>query len=111
MEISSEAPKSSLSTKLIFILFGVASLLGWNALLTELELFDFFLHSMNPFVSFSFLNYILNIAFLFLLMIKKDLFSLKFQLIGGIIGSIVFLILIPACTLLLEQDSYAFFPS
>ncbi len=107
MEISSEAPKSSLSTKLIFILFGVASLLGWNALLTELELFDFFLHSMNPFVSFSFLNYILNIAFLFLLMIKKDLFSLKFQLIGGIIGSIVFLILIPACTLLLEKDSYA----
>ena len=79
MEKERGIPQSTFLTKLIFILFGVASLLGWNALLTELDFFDFFLKSMNPFVSFSFLNYILNIAFLWLLMIKKDLFSLKFQ--------------------------------
>jgi equilibrative nucleoside transporter 1/2/3 len=107
MDIENEAPKGNLSTKIIFILFGVASLLGWNALLTELDFFDFFLHSMNPYVSFSFLNYILNIAFLCLLMIKKDLFPLKFQLIGGIVGSIAFLILIPAFTIILEKDSFA----
>ena len=107
MEVESGAPKSYLSTKIIFILFGVASLLGWNALLTELDFFDFFLHKMNPYVSFSFLNYILNIGFLCLLMIKKDFFSLKFQLIGGIIGSMIFLIVIPMFTLLLEKDSFA----
>ena len=107
MDVESGAPKSYLSTKIIFILFGVASLLGWNALLTELDFFDFFLHKMNPYVSFSFLNYILNIGFLCLLMIKKDFFSLKFQLVGGIIGSMIFLIIIPMFTLLLEKDSLA----
>ena len=61
---------------------------------------------MNPFVSFSFLNYILNIAFLFLMMWKKDLFPLKVQLIGGIIGSIIFLIIIPMFTIILERDSF-----
>ena len=100
-----ESPKSYFSTKLIFILFGVASLLGWNALLTELKFFNNFLSDMKPYVSFSFLNYILNILFLFLMMWKKNLFSLKFQLIGGIIGSIIFLILIPTCTILLEKNS------
>ena len=100
-----ESPKSHFSTKLIFILFGVASLLGWNALLTELKFFNNFLSDMKPYVSFSFLNYILNILFLFLMMWKKNLFSLKFQLIGGIIGSIIFLILIPTCTILLNKNS------
>jgi len=100
-----ESPKSYFSTKLIFILFGVASLLGWNALLTELKFFNNFLSDMKPYVSFSFLNYILNILFLFLMMWKKNLFSLKFQLIGGIIGSIIFLILIPTCTILLDKNS------
>ena len=105
MDEESGAPKSYFSTKIIFILFGVASLLGWNALLTELDFFQFFLEKMNPYVSFSFLNYILNIGFLCLLMIKKDLFSLKFQLIGGIIGSMIFLIIIPMFTLILEKNS------
>ena len=105
MENEKGAPQSYVSTKIIFILFGVASLLGWNALLTELEFFFFFVPSMNPFVSFSFLNYILNILFQCILMIKKDLFQLKFQLMVGIIGSIVFLIIIPMFTIFLERDS------
>ena len=105
MEQESGAPKGNFGIKLIFILFGVASLLGWNALLTELKFFNNFLSDMKPYVSFSFLNYILNILFLFLMMWKKNLFSLKFQLIGGIIGSIIFLILIPTCTILLDKNS------
>ena len=105
-QLNSDSPKGSLYTKIIFILFGVASLLGWNALLTELIFFDFFVPTMNPFVSFSFLNYILNIAFLFLMMWKKDLFPLKVQLIGGIVGSIIFLIIIPMFTIILERDSF-----
>ena len=106
MEKDSNAPSSYFSTKLIFILFGVGSLLGWNALLTELDFFQFFVPSMNPFVSFSFLNYILNIVFQCLLTIKKDLFPLKFQLILGIVGSIAFLILIPMFTIILKEDSF-----
>ena len=98
-------PKGSTSIKLIFILFGVASLLGCNALLTELSFFAHFLPSMNPYVSIPFLNYFLNIIFQFLLFCKKDLFPLKCQLIGGVVGSIVFLIVIPLFTVILEKDS------
>ena len=101
---SSSPPPSYFSTKVIFILFGVDSLLGWNALLTELGFFNHFIPRMKPYTSFSFLNYFLNIVFQFLIFCKRDLFSLKFQLIGGIIGSIVFLILIPLCTILLGKD-------
>ena len=98
-------PQGSTSIKLIFILFGVASLLGCNALLTELSFFAHFLPSMNPYVSIPFLNYFLNIIFQFLLFCKKDLFPLKCQLIGGVVGSIVFLIVIPLFTVILEKDS------
>jgi hypothetical protein len=62
---------------------------------------------MDPQVTFPFYNYILNILFQFLLLWKKDLFSLKFQLMVGVIGSIVFLIVIPGFTLILEKDSTA----
>jgi equilibrative nucleoside transporter 1/2/3 len=103
-EISPEPPRR-FGYELIFILYGVASLLGWNALLTKLDFFMYYLEGMNPSTSFSFLNFFLNIFFQFLLIIKKDLFPLKFQLIAGIIGSIIFLLAIPATTMLLPKDS------
>jgi hypothetical protein len=101
--LSSHQP--TFGIKLVFILFGIASLLGCNALLTELSFFDHFLHSMNPFVSFPFLNYFLNVAFQIIIFAKKDLFPLKFQLIGGLVGSIFFLVVIPLFTIILEKDS------
>ena len=107
MEEGNSPPQSVLTTKIIFILFGVASLLGWNALLTELSFFNEFLPSMNVFVSFGFLNYILNIGFQFLLMWKKNFLPLKIQLIIGIAGSIFFLIVLPMFTMILENDSFA----
>ena len=105
MEESGESPKIKFGIQLIFIFYGVASLLGWNALLTKLDFFIFFLEGMKPSMSFSFLNFVLNIFFQFLLIIKKDLFPLKLQLIGGIVGSIFFLISIPVSTMLLPKDS------
>lgn len=99
------APQAYCSTKIIFIFFGVASLLGWNALLTELDFFNLFLGSMKPYVSFGFLNYILNILFQFVLVWKKNIFPMKTQLIISIIGSIAFLILIPMSTMIFENDS------
>jgi hypothetical protein len=60
---------------------------------------------MNPFVSFPFLNYFLNVVFQILIFAKKDLFPLKFQLIGGLVGSIFFLVVIPLFTIILEKDS------
>ena len=103
--MSSETPKGNFGIQLIFIFFGIASLLGWNALLTKLDFFTYFLEGMKPSTTFSFLNFILNILFQFLLIIKKDLFPLKCQLITGIIGSIFFLIAIPLSTMLLPKNS------
>ena len=102
---SVEPPKKNFGITLTFILYGVASLLGWNALLTKLDFFSFYLEGMKPSISFSFLNFILNILFQYLLIIKKDLFPLKLQLIGGIVGSIFFLLAIPTSTMFLEKDS------
>ena len=104
-ELATEAPKKNFGIQLIFILYGLSSLLGWNALLTKLDFFTYFLTGMKPSTSFSFLNFILNIFFQFLLIVKKDLFPLKLQLIGGIVGSIFFLIAIPTSTMLLPADS------
>lgn len=101
MEESSNEPKSRFINKVMFIFFGIAALLGWNAILTELDYFTNFLGEMDPPTSFPFLNYILNISFQFILILKKDLIPLKLELTLGILGSIVMLILIPLSSSLL----------
>ena len=103
-EFGSTGPPSAFINKVIFLFLGIASLLGWNALLTKLDFFDYFLSDIKPFRSFSFLNYILNITFQFILIWKKNLVPLKAELIGGIVGSIIFLVLVPLSASLLGQN-------
>lgn len=104
MEAEGEPPKKSIGIQITFIFYGIASLLGWNALLTKLDFFSYFLGDMKPNTTFSFLNFFLNIVFQFILIIKKDLFPLKLQLIVGIVGSILFLIGIPVSTMFLPKN-------
>ena len=106
MEAETESPKPTIGIKITFVLYGVASLLGWNALLTKLDFFIYFLEGMRPATSFSFLNFFLNILFQFILIWKKNLMPLKLQLIGGIVGSILFLIAIPVSTMFLPKDEW-----
>ena len=101
------APKSRCVNKVILTFFGIASLLGWNALLTELDFFNFFLSDINPFISFPFMNYVLNITFQFVLLYKKNIFSLFTELMIGIIGSIVFLVVLPLSAMLLGVNTMA----
>ena len=103
-EQGNNAPPSTFINKVIFLFLGIASLLGWNALLTKLDFFDYFLSDIKPFRSFSFLNYFLNITFQFILIWKKNLISLKAELIGGIVGSIIFLVLVPLSASYLGQN-------
>lgn len=98
-------PKATFSTKVVFTFFGLSSLLGFNVLLTELSFFDKYLGEMNPSLVFNLLNYILNIPFQFLLLCKKDFIPLKTQLIIALVGSIIFLILIPLSTTTFEANS------
>ena len=93
-------PKSRCIHRVILIFFGIASLLGWNALLTQLDFFDYFLSGIKPFRSFPFMNYFLNILFQFLLLYNKKILPLFTELMIGIIGSIAFLVLIPLSAML-----------
>ena len=104
MEEKSNGPPSKFINKVMFIFFGIASLLGWNALLTKLDFFNYFLSDIKPFRSFAFLNFILDITFQFLLIWKKNLFPLLIEIIIGTFGSILFLVLVPLSASLLGKN-------
>ena len=87
-----------------FGLFGIASLLAWNAIIAQIPFFSYYLNSLNPSVSFPLLNKLFNIPLQFLLLIKKKLFPLKLQLIVSIIISIICLISLPCFVFLSETN-------
>ena len=88
-----------------FGLFGIASLLAWNAIIAQIPFFSHYLDSLNPSVSFPLLNKLFNIPLQFILLIKKRLFPLKFQLIFSIIVSIICLICLPFFVFPFEKNS------
>jgi len=103
METKLPEPECTLPIKLSFILFGISSLLPWNAILTQIMFFDTHVNGIKPIKSFSFLNFAFNIVLQFILLWKKDLFKIKYQLILGLASSIIFLIIIPALVITLEH--------
>ena len=102
-----EGPSPQFYHKFIFLMFGIAYLLAWNAILSELVFFIKYVNALNPAVSFGFLNNTPNIIIQFILLWKKDLFPLKSQLIVGIILSIIFLLAIPGFCMFLGVNSFA----
>jgi hypothetical protein len=95
-------PKNTAGKTFIFILFGLTSLLAWNAILTELNFFSINI-KIDPFQYFSFLNFFPNIILQLILLCKKDLFKVKCQLISGLIASIVLIIIIPLLIIFLNS--------
>ena len=98
-------PPINLIKRFIFILFGLASLLGWNAITSELPFFTFYLKKMDPATSFPFLNYALNIVLQFLMLYNRNLVPLKFRLIGGLISGTIIMIILPITVLNMEMNS------
>ena len=90
---------------LCFGLFGIASLLAWNAVIAQIPFFSHYLNSLNPSVSFPLLNKLFNIPLQFILLIRKKIFPLKFQLIFSIVLSIICLISLPFFVFSFEKDS------
>jgi len=88
-----------------FGLFGIASLLAWNAVIAQIPFFSHYLDNLNPSVSFPLLNKLFNIPLQFILLIKKNLYPLKSQLIFSIIVSIICLILLPFFVFSFEKES------
>ena len=102
---SQTPPPVTLGKRIIFILFGLASLLGWNAIMSELPFFRFYLPKMDPDTSFPFLNYALNIVLQFLMLWNRNLVPIKFRLIGGLISGTIIMILLPTVVLVMKQNS------
>ena len=105
METKQPEPEVTKTIRLAFILFGISSLLPWNAILTQITFFDTNVKGIKPLKSFSFLNFAFNIVLQFVLLWKKDLFKIKNQLVLGLAASIVFLILIPTLVIVLKEKA------
>ena len=98
-------PKDSKLISFCFGLFGIASLLAWNAVIAQIPFFTHYLDSLNPSVSFPLLNKLFNIPLQFILLIRKRIFPLKFQLIFSIVVSIICLLCLPFFVFPFEKNS------
>ena len=103
---SKNAPEGGLQMKIIFILFGIGSVLAWNAILSDIGFFNNFEGKYDPPTSFAFLNFALNIVFQFIMIWKKQLISYQIQLLFGLIASIIILVILPIVVLNFEKDSF-----
>ena len=88
-------PQGGLKMKIFFIIFGIGSLLAWNAILSDIGFFIHYQGRYDPSTSFAFFNYALNIVLQFIMIWKKQILSYKIQLTFGLIASIINLIILP----------------
>ena len=105
MENTNESLKGGLKMEICFIIFGVGSLLAWNAILSDISFFINYLGKYDPSTSFAFCNFALNIVFQLIMIWKKQLLSYKVELIIGLIASIISLIALPLVVTAFEKDS------
>ena len=91
--------------EICFVIFGVGSLLAWNAILSDISFFINYQGDYDPSTSFSFCNFALNIVFQLIMIWKKQLLSYKVQLTIGIIASIISLLALPFVVISFEKNS------
>ena len=98
-----------LKMRICFIIFGIGSLLAWNAILSNIGFFMKYQKKYNPSTSFAFFNYSLNISFQFIMIFKKKLISYKTRLIFGLIASIISLVALPFTVTPFDENSLTSF--
>ena len=104
-----EKPEGGLKMRICFIIFGIGSLLAWNAILSDIGFFIYYQGKYKPSTSFAFFNFALNIVFQFIMIFKKQLITYKTQLIFGLIASIISLVALPFTVAPFEKDSLTSF--
>lgn len=104
-ENKANEPIGGLKMEICFIIFGIGSLLAWNAILSDISFFINYQGDYDPSTSFSFLNFVLNIIFQLIMIWKKQFLSYKIQLIFGLIASIVSLVILPIVVISFEKNS------
>ena len=92
--------------KIIFLMFGLGTLLSWNAILSDIDYFNAKQKKFIPDVSFGFLNIFPNVIFQFIILAQKEK-SLKFKpkLMIGLTISILLLSVIPFTVSPFDNDS------
>ena len=100
-----EAPEGGFKMEICFVIYGVGSLLAWNAILSDISFFINYQGDYDPSTSFSFCNFALNIVFQLIMIWKKQLLSYKVQLTIGIIASIISLLALPFVVISFEKNS------
>ena len=103
--ISERNNSSRKFVKFSFLIFGIAGLLAWNTILSDIGFFIYFIPSLDPLFIFPFLNFALNIIFQFILLFKKKLFTYKTQLLFSVTLSGILLIILPLSVISLNKDS------
>ena len=98
-------PEGGLKMKICFIIFGIGSLLAWNAILSDISFFMYYQGKYDPSTSFAFFNFALNILFQFVMIWKKQLLSYKVQLIFGLTASVITLVALPIVVSSFPKDS------
>ena len=98
-------PSGGRKMEICFIIFGIGSLLGWNAILSDISFFMNYQGKYDPSISYPFLNYTPNIIFQLILIWKKQILSYKAQLIIGIVGSMISLVVLPLIVINFEKNS------
>ena len=104
-----QIPEGGIKMRIFFIIFGVGSLLAWNAILSDLGFFMNYMGDYDPSTSFSFCNFLFNIIFQFIMIFKRDFLSYKVMLIFGLIASIFSLVALPLVVTSFEKNSLAGF--
>ena len=99
------APEGGTKMEICFVLFGISSLLAWNAILSDISFFINYQGDYDPSTSYAFFNFFFNIIFQLIMIWKKQLFSYKVQLIFGLIASIISLVILPLVVISFEKNS------
>ena len=89
---------------IIFIIFGIGTLIGTNGMLNQLNFVEYFQKRINPFLTIVLLDNFSNIPLQLLVLIKKKLFNIKKQLIISLIILIICLIAFPFVVFLLKNN-------
>ena len=105
MDEEQKPPEGGLKMKICFIIFGIGSLLAWNAILSDIAFFMHYQGKYDPSTSFAFFNFALNIVFQFVMIWKKQILSYKIQLIFGLTASIITLVALPIVVSSFEKNS------
>lgn len=105
----SPSDKSSIKfVKFSFLIFGLCSLLEWNAILSDIDFFNDKQSKINPRFSFSFFNSFFNIIVQFILVYKPKPFKYKKQLLFTLISTFLILIFLPLSVILFKNNSNNF---